>query len=47
MSKNSPKQNIECLKEWLDFMKIKPKSKKPHVDAHNSIGEFMKRGKAI
>jgi hypothetical protein len=27
MSKNSPKQNIQCLKEWLAFMKFKPKTK--------------------
>jgi hypothetical protein len=45
MSKNSPKQTFECFKEWLEFMKFKPRSKKPHVDAHNSIGEFMKHNK--
>lgn len=27
MSKNSPKQNIQCLKEWLAFMKFKPRTK--------------------
>jgi hypothetical protein len=44
MSKNSPKQNVECLKEWLSFMKFKPKSNKLHINnAHNSIGEVMKR----
>jgi len=43
MSKNSSKQTIECLKEWLAFMKFKPKSK-PYINtAHNSIGEVMKR----
>ena len=44
MSKNSPKQNVECLKEWLAFMKLKPKSSKPYNNnAHNSIGEVIKR----
>ena len=41
MSKNSPKQNYQALREWLAFMKFKPKSK-PNNNAHNSIGEFMK-----
>jgi hypothetical protein len=27
MSKNSPKQNYLALKEWLHFMKIKPKKR--------------------
>lgn len=44
MSKNSPKQNVECLKEWLAFMKFKPKFNKLYSNnAHNSIGEVMKR----
>ena len=25
MSKNSPKQNYQAVKEWLSFMKFKPK----------------------
>lgn len=43
MSKNSSKQTIECLKEWLAFMKFKPKSKPYTNNAHNSISEVMKR----
>ena len=44
MSKNSPKQNIQVLKEWLEFMNFKPKAK-PLKNAHNSVGDFMKRSK--
>ena len=44
MSKNSPKQNIQALKEWLEFMNFKPKPK-PLKNAHNSVGDFMKRSK--
>lgn len=44
MSKNSPKQNIQAVKEWLEFMKFKPKAK-PLKNAHNSVGDFMKRSK--
>jgi len=46
MSKNSPKQNFECLKEWLNFMKFKPRAK-PLKNSHNSVSDFMKHGKAI
>jgi hypothetical protein len=46
MSKNSPKQNFECLKEWLNFMKFKPKPK-PLKNAHNSVGDFIKYGKTL
>lgn len=27
MSKNSPKQNYQALKEWLQWMKFKPKKR--------------------
>jgi hypothetical protein len=44
MSKNSPKQNIQALKEWLEFMNFKSKPK-PIKNAHNSVGDFMKHSK--
>ena len=44
MSKNSPKQTLQAVKEWLEFMKFKPKAK-PMKNAHNSVGDFMKRSK--
>jgi hypothetical protein len=45
MSKNSPRQTIQAVKEWLEFTKIKPKPRPKSDNSYNSIGEFMKRDK--
>lgn len=39
MSKNSPKQNYQAVKEWLAFMKFKPK-KRP-INNHEFPMEYI------
>lgn len=41
MSKNSPKQNYQAVKEWLAFMKFKPKKKKPQPEFVHSQFEGL------
>lgn len=40
MSKNSPKQNYQALREWLAFMKFKPKKKINPTSNGNTIGDY-------
>jgi hypothetical protein len=41
MSKNTPKQNVQAVKEWLAFMKFKPKKK--IVPSGNTFGDYMEK----
>ena len=43
MSKNSPRQNYQALKEWLSWMKFKPKKKPQPV--HDTIEDFYSNNK--
>jgi hypothetical protein len=43
MSKNSSLQTIETFKEWLAFMKIKPKKKLNVNSSGNTIGSYINK----
>ena len=43
MSKNSSLQTIEVFKEWLAYMKLKPKRKVNVNSNGNTIGEYMNK----
>lgn len=43
MSKNSPRQNYLALKEWLSWMKIKPKKKPQPV--YDTIEDYYTNNK--